>query len=395
MEQSPAIDPVLQQRMTTGPQADPARQSHTVAGPQADSARKSQTVAGPQSDSEADPERVSADPPAVHRLREALLVRRAEGLYCPLGGFFVDPWQRVDRAVITHGHADHARPGHAHYLTEHDGVAILKARLGANLSIQGLAYGETVQMGDVELSLHPAGHILGAAQVRIAHRGEVWVISGDYRTEADPSCAAFEPVRCEVFISESTFGLPIYQWEPQESVIAQIVDWWQHNAARGTCSVLYTYALGKAQRLAMALPDGPILVHPAVDQMHRCYRLAGRPVPEAAIWDAQARVPRGALILAPPASADSRQMARLGDREDAFVSGWMQLRGLRRRRALDRGFALSDHADWPGLLQAIGASGAQRVMVTHGQVPVMVRHLRTLGLDASALDAEGWGDEAS
>jgi len=331
--------------------------------------------------------------PAFHPAREALLVRRPEGLHCPAGGFFIDPWQRVERAVITHGHADHARAGHTHYLTHRDGVAILKARLGEQIAIEGLDYGKVLRVGEVDLSLHPAGHILGASQVRLARRGEVWVISGDYRVEADASCAAFEPVECDVFISESTFGLPIYRWEPQARVMAQIVEWWQHNAAAGKCSVLYTYALGKAQRLAMALPEGPILVHPAVDQMHRCYRRAGRPVPELPVWDVQARVPRGALILAPPASADSRAMARVGEREDAFVSGWMQLRGLRRRRALDRGFALSDHADWPGLLQAIRASAAQRVMVTHGQVPALVRHLCELGLEASALDAEGWGDE--
>lgn len=337
----------------------------------------------------------AAQPPALHFGREALLVRRPEGLYCPAGGFYIDPWQRVNRAVITHGHADHARAGHAHYLTQSDGVAILKARIGERIAIQGLDYGEVLRVGEVELSLHPAGHILGAAQVRLAHRGEVWVVSGDYRVEADASCAAFEPVVCHVFISESTFGLPIYQWEPQAKVIAQIVQWWKHNAKQGKCSVLYTYALGKAQRLAMALPEGPILVHPAVDLMHRCYRLAGRRVPEAPVWEAKTEVPRGALILAPPASADSRQMARLGDREDAFVSGWMQLRGLRRRRALDRGFALSDHADWPGLLQAIRASTAQRVLLTHGQVPVMVRVLNELGLEAGALDAEGWGDEAA
>jgi len=322
-----------------------------------------------------------------------LVELRSEGLYCPEGDFYIDPWRPVKLAVITHGHADHARSGHQHYLAQHDAAEILRTRLGANISLQTLNYGERLHMGGVQLSLHPAGHVLGSAQVKINHRGRVWVVSGDYRVQADPSCEAFEPVACEVFITESTFALPIYRWEPQGKVIDDISAWWQANAERGLYSVLYAYALGKAQRLAMALPDGPVWVHPAVDAIHSCYRKAGRALPMSPCWTSDVKPPAGSLILAPPASAASSALARLGAYEDASVSGWMRLRGIRRRRALDRGFVLSDHADWPGLLWAIRQTGAEKIYVTHGQVDVLVRYLNEQGYPAAPLQAVGWGED--
>ncbi|MBM3339370.1 MAG: ligase-associated DNA damage response exonuclease, partial [Betaproteobacteria bacterium] len=316
-----------------------------------------------------------------------------EGLYCPAGDFYIDPWRPVERAVITHAHADHARGGHQHYLSHVDAAQILKTRLGGAISLQTLKYAEVIKLGGVQLSLHPAGHVLGSSQIRMVHQGQVWVVSGDYKIEAEPSCQAFEPLRCDVFVTESTFALPIYCWEPQSMVIEQISAWWQANAAKGIYSVLYTYSLGKAQRLAIALPEGPVWVHPAVDAIHACYRNAGRKIPLMPCWHVEQKPPAGSLLLVPPAIADSSALSRLAGYEDASVSGWMRLRGIRKRRALDRGFVMSDHADWPGLLWAIRQTGAQKIFVTHGQVDVLVRYLCEQGLDAAPLQALGWGED--
>jgi len=327
--------------------------------------------------------------------RTPLLTLTPEGLYCPSGGFHVDPWRPVARAVITHAHADHARAGHRAYLASADGERVLRARLG-DLRLQTVGWGETVRIGDVAVSLHPAGHVLGSAQVRIEHRGEVWVVSGDYKVEADPTCAGFEPVRCDVFVTASTFGLPVYRWQPQHEVFAQIDRWWSENAAAGRPSVLFCYAFGKAQRILAGVDAGigPIVCHGAIEPLNRAYRDSGVRLPPTSgvLQVADPAALRRALVLAPPSAAGSPWMRRFADASDAFASGWMQLRGARRRRAVDRGFVLSDHADWPGLQQAIRATGAQRVLVTHGQVPVMVRWLTENGVDAQALDTE-FGDE--
>lgn len=327
-----------------------------------------------------------------------LLVRRPEGLYCEAGDFFVDPWRPVERAVITHAHADHARTGHRRYLAAAPAQGVLRARLG-DVSLQVLGYGETVDVGGVRVSLHPAGHVLGSAQVRIEHRGEVWVASGDYKVEADPTCAPFEPVRCHTFVSESTFGLPIYRWAPQSRVFADIDAWWRANAQAGRASVLFCYAFGKAQRILAGVDAsiGPIVCHGAIEPLNRAYRAAGVALPPTRLVSEVAdRSELGrALVLAPPSAGGSTWMRRFPDPGDAFASGWMALRGARRRRAVDRGFVLSDHADWPGLQQAIAASGAQRVFVTHGYVPVMVRWLAGQGLDAQSFDTEFGGEEGA
>jgi putative mRNA 3-end processing factor len=325
-----------------------------------------------------------------------LVIQRPEGLYCPPGDFYVDPWRPVDRAVITHAHADHARTGHAHYLAARDAEHVLRARLG-RIDLQLAGYGEAVTINGVRVSLHPAGHVLGSAQVRLEHQGRVWVVSGDYKLGADPTCAPFEPVACETFITESTFGLPVYRWAPDAEVFAQVNGWWQANAAAGRASVLLCYAFGKAQRVLARVDAsiGPIVVHGAVEPLNAAYRASGVMLPATQrlgdVTDKAAL--RCALVLAPPSAAGSPWMRRFGDYSDAFASGWMQLRGVRRRRALDRGFVLSDHADWPGLMQAIGATGAQRVIVTHGQIPIVVRWLAEQGLRAEAFATE-YGDEA-
>lgn len=325
-----------------------------------------------------------------------LVVARPEGLYCPPGDFYIDPWKPVERAVITHGHGDHARTGNGHYLATSAGAGILRARLG-DIRLQTLDYGERLEHGGVTLSLHPAGHVLGSAQVRLEYRGEVWVASGDYKTEADGTCAPFEPVRCHCFITESTFGLPIYRWQPQAALFAEIDAWWRANQAAGRASVLFCYAFGKAQRILHGIDAsiGPILVHGAMEPLNRVYREAGVALPETRYAGDIARndpLLRQALVMAPPSAGGSTWMRRFGDYSDAFASGWMMLRGTRRRRGVDRGFVLSDHADWPGLLWAIEQSGAERVFVTHGSVNVLVRYLCEQGLDAQGFSTE-YGDE--
>jgi putative mRNA 3-end processing factor len=321
-----------------------------------------------------------------------LIVLRPEGLYCPAGRFHIDPWRPVERAVITHAHADHARRGHAHYLAAEAGRHVLRARLG-DIRLQGLAYGEPVDVDGVRLSLHPAGHVLGSAQVRVEHQGRVWVVSGDYKLGADRTCAPFEPVRCDVFVTESTFGLPVYRWTDDATVFGQIDDWWRLNAAAGRASVLFCYAFGKAQRILAGADAtiGPVVCHGAVEPLNAAYRASGVELPPTQTVGARSDFAR-ALVLAPPSAQGTPWLKRFGDYSDAFASGWMQLRGVRRRRALDRGFVLSDHADWPGLQQAIAATGARRVIVTHGYVEVLVRWLREQGLQAEAFATE-YGDD--
>ena len=333
-----------------------------------------------------------------------LIVIRPEGMYCPAGGFYIDPWRPVDRAVITHAHADHARIGHARYLAARPAERVLRSRLG-DITLDTLPYGETVVHGDVALSFHPAGHVLGSAQVRVEHRGEVWVVSGDYKLEGDRTSAAFEPVTCHTFITESTFGLPIYRWRPQRDILDDIAGWWRGNAHAQRASVLYCYAFGKAQRILAGLADasaldiGPLVCHGAIEPLNAAYRASGVALPPTAmVTDVDKAALRRALVLAPPSARGSPWLRRFGDLSDGFASGWMQLRGARRRRALDRGFVLSDHADWPGLNAAVAATGASRIIVTHGQVPVMVRWLQQQGFDAQAFDTEfddDGGDESA
>ncbi|MEN9892965.1 MAG: hypothetical protein RLY78_3260 [Pseudomonadota bacterium] len=334
--------------------------------------------------------------------QDDLIVWRPEGLYCPAGDFHIDPWRPVDRAVLTHAHADHARAGHRHVLASAPSEHVLRARLGAQLPLQTLAYGEVVEHRGVRLSLHPAGHVLGSAQVRLEAGGQVWVASGDYllsaHDEAQPTCAPFEPVRCDVFITESTFGLPVYRWAPQAETAAQINAWWAANAAQGRPSLLLGYSFGKAQRLLAALDPaiGPIRVHEAVATMNAACRAGGMVLPEAPVLPARPdrRALAGALLLAPPALQDSAWSRRLGDPAVAFASGWMAVRGQRRRRGVDRGFVLSDHADWPGLQRAIRATGASRVIVTHGYEAELVRWLQSQGLQAASFGAVGWSEDA-
>jgi putative mRNA 3-end processing factor len=329
--------------------------------------------------------------------RQALLVVTESGLYCQAGGFYIDPWAPVDRAVITHAHSDHARWGSKSYLVAASGREIARTRLGDLACIETVDYGVALQLRDTTVSLHPAGHILGSAQVRVEHRGEVWVVSGDYKVEPDATCTPFEPVKCNTFISEATFALPIYRWPTSPQVFAQINSWWRANQEKGKASILYCYALGKAQRILLGVDSsiGPIFTHGAVERLNESYRRSGINLPATT---PAGLAPRGtdwsrALILAPPSANGTPWLRRFGTLSTAFASGWMAIRGTRRRRAVDRGFVLSDHADWPGLLAAIETSEAENVLVTHGYVPQLVRYLQEHGVQARGLSTRFEGEQ--
>ena len=318
------------------------------------------------------------------------------GLYCPLGDFYIDPWRGVRRALITHAHGDHARSGSESYLTVNAGLRLLRARLGSEVAIETKGYGESITIGDVAVSFHPAGHILGSAQVRLEYHGEVWVVSGDYKTATDPTCDPFVPVRCHGFITEATFGLPIYRWPPADKVFAEINDWWRRNASESRASVLFGYALGKAQRLVAGIDSsiGPIFTHGAVEHMMQAYRASGVSLPDTRyVMNESRKAFAGGLILAPPGANGSSWVRRFGDFSSGLASGWMQVRGARRRRAIDRGFVLSDHADWSGLLNAIRATGAETVWVTHGYSAPLVRWLSEQGLNSRGLETRFEGEQ--
>lgn len=317
------------------------------------------------------------------------------GIYCPAGDFHIDPWKPVPRALITHGHADHARPGHGAYLATRTAAPVIRHRLG-DIPLDTITYGETRRIGDAQVSFHPAGHVPGSAQIRVEVGGEIWVASGDYKTVDDGLSEPFEPVRCHAFITESTFGLPIYNWPDQAVLAADINGWWAENAAAGRTSVLGVYSLGKAQRVLRLLDPslGPILTHGAVEATNRVIRGQGLALPDTiqVTPDLDAKAHSGAMVLAPPSALGSAWMRRFGAVSTGFASGWMRLRGVRRRRAADRGFVISDHADWDGLNSAIRATGADRIFVTHGYTAQFSRWLTTQGYDAGIVETDYGGE---
>jgi len=323
-----------------------------------------------------------------------LLLPRPEGLYCPAGDFFIDPMQPVARAVVTHAHGDHARSGSALYHVASAGGALMRERLGAGSDIREHAWSERFPLGDTVVSLHPSGHILGAAQVRIEGRGKVVVVSGDYKRDPDPTCELFEPVACDVFVTESTFGLPIYRWPPMSEVVEDMLGWLDECRERGVPAVLFCYALGKAQRVLAELAtrtDRTVHLHGAMLRLVDAYREAGvRMLPTLPVSEsAKGKDFAGEMIMAPPSAAGSTWMRRFGKASTGFASGWMQVRGARRRRGYDRGFVVSDHADWPGLLRSVDDCGAKRIYVTHGDGEALIRHLRDTGHDAFPLRSLG------
>jgi len=326
-----------------------------------------------------------------------------KGLYCRSGNFYIDPWKPVEKAVITHAHSDHARVGHQYYLCHHYTKPLLQLRLGEN-NYHALGWNEQVHINGVKVSLYPAGHIIGSSQIRVEHNGEVWVVSGDYKTENDGISGAFEPVKCHCFITESTFGLPIYNWKPQPEIFTNIQDWIRLNQSNGKASVLIAYSLGKAQRLLPALKEvtDTILVHGAIWNAHQALLAANIPGFSDSKLPALEKVTpettkeklSGAVVIAPSGAESSPWIKRFSSYSVGVCSGWMQVRGNVRRRNADAGFALSDHADWNGLLHAIKATGAEKVYVTHGFQAAFSRYLNEHGIESAEVKTEfGLEDE--
>ncbi|WP_138433478.1 ligase-associated DNA damage response exonuclease [Winogradskyella algicola] len=319
-----------------------------------------------------------------------------KGIYCPQGKFYLDPWYPVDYAIISHGHADHARWGMKRYLCTDDSKAILQHRLGADINIESTSYGKEITINEVKVSFHPAGHVIGSAQIRLEYKGYVVVFTGDYKTQPDFITKPFESIKCNTFITESTFGLPIYNWKTEEDLQSQLQSWVKTNQQNDRTSVFLGYSLGKAQRL-MSLLDGcdDIYVHRSIHSLNNAISGSGIKLPETKLWsaDLDKKILQNKIIIAPPAILGSRMLKRLPNPATAICSGWMQIRGNRRWQAVDAGFAVSDHADWNGLIDAVKASEAEQVYVTHGSQVVFSKYLNEIGIKADELITE-YGDEA-
>lgn len=333
-----------------------------------------------------------------------LLEFNKQGIYCPIADVYIDPWQPVEKAIITHAHSDHARWGNGYYLCHNHSSSMLKIRLGQDIKIESLDYGTSIKIHGVKISLHPAGHIYGSAQIRLEYKNQVWVVSGDYKLENDFLSEPFETVKCHVFVTECTFGLPIFKWKPQAEVFSEINNWWKKNQEEGKCSIIFGYSLGKAQRILKNIDSsiGPVYVHGAVYNCNEALINDGAPLPffeKAGMsletgMSLEKEVYNKSLIIAPPSASGSPWLKKFKPYRTAIASGWMNLRGPRRRRAVDRGFVLSDHADWPDLLTAIRTSEAERIFVTHGYTASFARYLNEKGLDATEVPTQFEGELA-
>ena len=327
---------------------------------------------------------------------KGLLVHTALGLYSPKADVYLDPWKPVKKAILSHGHADHARWGSSSYLCTPTAAPVIKYRLG-EINLETLPFGEEKLINGVSFSFHPAGHILGSAQIKVSYKGEMVVFSGDYKTANDGFSEAFEPVKCHTFITESTFGLPVYHWQDQKWVFNEMEEWCKNNRNNGQLSILYGYSLGKAQRILQGLPEsvGPIFTHSTIEAVLNVMRNQGVslkntiPVNEHLT---RAELLSG-VIIAPPAVQNSNWLKKFEPIRNGVVSGWMALRGARRRRNADKGFVLSDHADWEGLNEAISLTGAENVFVTHGYTDILSKWLIDKGLNAHPLETNFEGDE--
>lgn len=301
------------------------------------------------------------------------------GLYCPPADIFIDPWKPVEKAVITHAHSDHSRWGMKHYLAHHNSAEVMKLRLGQDISLETIEYGRSLDISGVKISLHPAGHIPGSAQIRLEYKGKVVVVSGDYKVEDDGLSEPFEAVKCHEFVSECTFGMPIYKWQPQQEIFANLNSWWKQNSDNGRNTVVFAYSLGKAQRIInnLDLSIGEVFAHGAIWNTNQA--LLSNQVRVVDIPKVNAEMPKsrfkGSLIIAPPSAMGSAWMRKFSPYRTAICSGWMNVRGARRRRAADAGFVLSDHADWEGLISAIKSTEAEKVYLTHGSTAVFGRYL--------------------
>lgn len=319
-----------------------------------------------------------------------------KGIYCEQGDFYIDPWRPVNLAVTTHGHADHVKWGNNAYLCHELTKPILQHRLGADLNIQTLPYNEEISINGVRLSLFPAGHVIGSSQIRLEYKGEVCVVSGDYKVEYDGISTAFEPVKCHTFVSESTFGLPIYKWQPQQQIFKQITDWVSDNRDKGKTSVLVAYSLGKAQRLIKNLDQcGNIYVHNSIANLNDGFLRAGVDLPETIRISPEIKKEtlQQGLVIVPPALAEGKWIKTLQNAATGVCSGWMRVRAGRRWRSADAGFALSDHADWPGLLAAIKATEAEKVFVTHGFTSTFSKYLNEIGIASEEVKTQYGSDE--
>lgn len=324
------------------------------------------------------------------------------GLYCKTGDFYIDPWRGVDNALITHAHSDHARWGSKKYLAVKESENLLRLRLGNDINLQTVNYGENIFINNVKVTFYPAGHVLGSSQIRIEYKGEIWVASGDYKTEEDFTCNKFEPVKCNHFITESTFALPIYKWCSQQEIFDDINTWWKRNKENNVTSIIFGYALGKAQRIISGLDPsiGLIFTHGAVENVNMAYRQTGIKLPHTQYIGevTDKNLFASAMIVAPPSADSAVWIKKFRNFSTAFASGWMQIRGNRRRRSVDRGFVLSDHADWSGLISTIKETGAEKIYVTHGYSSSFVKYLCEQNFDAEVVqtqfegEGEGEGD---
>jgi putative mRNA 3-end processing factor len=325
-----------------------------------------------------------------------LLEFNNKGIYCSQADVYLDPWRPVKTALITHGHADHARWGHKAYITHKTNVPILKHRLGVT-NVVGKNWNETFVINGVKFSFHPAGHVIGSAQIRVEYKGEVWVFTGDYKTEDDGVCVPYEVVKCHTFITECTFGLPVFKWQPQAQVMNDINEWWAENKAEGKTSVLFGYSLGKAQRILKYLDPslGTIFTHGSIENMTRVLR-AQVDFPETTLVTTATKKEQllGSIVIAPPSVNGSSWIRRMTPFVTGSASGWMAFRGAKNRNALDRGFPLSDHCDFQGLLDSISATGAEKIIATHGYSDLFSKYLRELGYDARTAETQYDGEKA-
>lgn len=322
----------------------------------------------------------------------ALIEYTKKGLYCPQAKVYIDPWRKVDNALITHGHSDHARWGHKYYVCCTNSVNIIKHRLKNDINIRGLAFGEKLVVNGVTFSFFPAGHIVGSAQIRIEYKGEIWVVSGDYKIEEDGLCTPFEPIKCHSFITECTFGLPIYKWSPQEEVFDKIRKWWHSNASVGKTSIITAYSLGKAQRIIHALGTqiGPIYTHDTIHKMNKVYAASGFSLPETFSLKSKFNTSSldKALVVTPSSALGSEWAKNLNNYSLAAASGWMMTRKNRKRGGVDMSFVLSDHCDWSGLNEAIKLTGATNIYPTHGNTISFSKWLNEKGYNARPIETE-------
>ena len=320
-----------------------------------------------------------------------------KGIYCPIADIYIDPWKPVKRALITHGHSDHARPGMRSYLATKKAVPVIKHRLGSGIDIQGIEYNETITINGVDFSFHPAGHIIGSAQIRLSYKGEIWVISGDYKIENDGLATPFEPIKCHHFITESTFGNPAFNWKPQSEVIDEINEWWSENKSNKSTSIISAYSLGKAQRLIHNIDHsiGQIYCHTAVQNVNEIIKSQGIDIKfTKSVNVLKPKDSAGSLIIIPPGAITDKWLKQFKQARTASASGWMAIRGTRRRSPVDRGFVLSDHADWNGLNDAVKNTGAENIYVTHGYTNIYSKYLSELGFNAKIVETEFTGEQS-